>query len=99
MDIYKLKGKELKKELRNFTKTEYGQIVAVHAYIVPVMLLLLFLVVAITSLKLWSYNIYFVCGLFFVGFPLTLIGMLVSFIMGNAYFYKELRIYLKEKKN
>ena len=80
--IYKIKSdKEMAKVLRKFLKSQYGKTVFVLAYAIPFFLFLITL------------RFIFKGYPFISGFALL---TLVSFIVGSAYFYKEIRIFINK---
>lgn len=89
--IYQLTEKEMKKELRYFFHTCYGKTVFLLAYSIPFFFFLLafvflfFLELSSTEVLIFILSFLFLCFL--------------SFILGSIYFYKEFRIYLKNKNN
>lgn len=92
MTIYDLKNKDLKKYFREFAKTTYGKVVFCLAYSV-------FFIMAIISAETAIIcKIY--CGTFFgcnSNLPTYLIMLLVSFVVGSAYFYCEFNKFLQVK--
>lgn len=94
MKIYKLNNKQIGKEIRNFNKTTYGQIMMLLSYSV----FLVSLILLIMSL----YIIKCTCGTM-VGFPVTmfvaiLLITVISFVVGSINYYKELRMFVENKK-
>lgn len=94
MKIYKLNNKQIGKEIRNFNKTTYGQIMMILSYSVFLISLILLL--------MSIYMIKCTCG-YMVGFTITIfIGMLlltiISFVVGSINYYKELRLFVESKK-
>ena len=92
MTIYDLKNKDLKKYFREFAKTTYGKVVFCLAYSV------FFIMTIICSETAILNKIY--CGSFFgCGSNLAehLIFLLVSFVVGSAYFYREFDKFLQVK--
>lgn len=92
MTIYDLKNKDLKKYFREFAKTTYGKVVFCLAYIVP----LIFLIVCIETAVICYLNCgsLFCCGTILIKYMLTL---LISFVLGSAYFYREFDRFLQVK--
>lgn len=88
--IYNLDIKNLRKALTEFQKTLYGRTVFFLAYFIPALSFLaivgfviaLFIQPATPTL----YAFYAACGVF-----------VISFVIGNAYYYRELRDFLKSK--
>lgn len=92
MTIYDLKNKNLKKYFREFAKTTYGKIVFCLAYIVPFIMAIVCTETAILS-KMY-------CNSFFAGngnLIKYLMYLLVSFVVGSAYFYREFDKFLQVK--
>lgn len=95
MNIYKLNNKELKKEMKKFSRTTFGKIIFCLSYAVPLLLLILTIVlyiVILTTIRCY-YHTFVLVPLFATFAILTLI----SFILGSIYYYKELRIYIETK--
>ena len=88
MNIYQCSQKKIKKYIRAFRKTEYGRTVFCLAYSVPIIGFLLLLIV-LFSLIIWKWCLYF----FFLSLliPFLLFFILISFVLGSAYYYRELR--------
>ena len=85
MNIYTTDNKEIRDIMISFIKTKYGKVTFVISYS------LFFLFLIITLITSCFYK--FTNPLIFVFFVLCLI----SFIWGSANYYKELRIFAKEK--
>lgn len=84
-----MKNKELKKLLIAFSKTTYGSIVFLTSYCVP-FFSFIFLIVGVV------YNIFN-----FVTLTITFLVLLSSFLVGNAFYYtqvKEFSFYLSKKQ-
>ncbi len=91
MSIYDLDIKGMKKSLAKFNHTLYGKTVFFIAYFIPFLSFVAF----ISSVIL----IFFApTEKMLILMTLSLITFLVSFFIGNAYFYRELRIFLNDKK-
>ena len=88
--IYDLDIKGIRKALRNFSKTIYGRTVFFLAYFIPFLAFLAIIGFAIALLiqpnSATLYAFYIACAVFFI-----------SFIVGNAYYYRELREYINGK--
>ena len=88
--IYDKNIKEIRKELMRFGKTAYGKTVFFIAYLIPISLffaLVIFTIVGFAS-----------DAKYLIGFmPHLFISFVVSFIIANAYYYKELRIFVASK--
>ncbi len=96
MDIYSLSNKEIRKCMREFNKTVYGKTIFVISYSTFLISLIVLIVFAIASSC--SYNHYL---LIILQFPYLMVGMfltLISFVIGSAYYYHELKEYIKTKK-
>ncbi len=94
MNIYQCSQKKIKKQIQAFQKTSYGKTVFCLAYAVPIVSVLLFIIVMI-SMMIWNWCWYF----FFVSLmiPFFLFFTLISFVVGSAYYYKELREFIAAK--
>lgn len=88
--IYNLNIKSLRKALVDFQKTLYGRTVFFLAYFIPALAFLAIIgfviALCIQPAAPTLYAFYGACGVF-----------VVSFIIGNAYYYRELREFLKDK--
>lgn len=89
-NIYDKNLKQIRKELRNFGKTTYGKTVFLIAYLIPASLFLAMIIVSIIGLcagvdSLITYM------------PQIFIAFVLSFVLANAYYYKELRVYINSK--
>ena len=98
MNIYKLNYKKLRRQMTLFMKTIYGKIVFILAYSIPIIFTVLFLMVT-SDLKIYYQDpkmIYFLVGVIY----LLLVAILLTFIIGTVYFYKELKGFIlsHEKK-
>lgn len=91
MNIYQCSQKKMKKFIKAFRKTEYGRTVFCLAYSVPIIGLML-LLITMFSLIIWKWCWYF----FFLSIliPFLLFLVLISFVIGSAYYYRELREYI-----
>ena len=96
MNIYQCSQKKMKKYIKAFRKTEYGRTVFCLAYSVPIIGLLLLLIV-LFSLIIWKWCLYF----FFLSLliPFLLFFILISFVIGSAYYYRELREFILISSN
>ena len=88
--IYNLDIKNLRKVLTEFHKTLYGRTVFFLAYFIPILSFLalvgFMIVLFIKPTTTTTFAFYAACGVF-----------VVSFIIGTAYYYRELRDFLKTK--
>lgn len=82
MKIYDLKNREYKKYFRKFEKTAYGKIVFCLAYAIP-------LVMLIVSVETAVYRR-------LDALLISLFVLLVFFILGTRYFYKEFKEFLED---
>ena len=88
--IYSLNIKEMRKLLRDFSNTLYGRTVFFLAYFVPMMAFLTMLGLVVAEIIVPAYNLFFpIIGTFFL--------FVVVFILGNAYYYHELRIFAEKR--
>lgn len=92
MTIYDLKNKDLKKYFREFAKATYGKVVFCLAYTVPFIMAIISAETAILS-KIYCGSV-FGCNSNLVEY---LIILLVSFVVGSAYFYREFDKFLQVK--
>lgn len=93
MNIYKLDEKNFKNEMISFTKTYYGKIVFVLSYAIPFILLLLLISMSICQIINPEYC--FILGMLEL---IVLFLLLIFFINGTRYYYKELYKYIETKK-
>ena len=90
-NIYDLGIKGMRSLLRDFSNTLYGRTVFFLAYFVPLMALLVMLGLVLAAIIMQSDELFYpITGTFFL-----FVGL---FIVGNAYYYHELRLY-SEKRN
>lgn len=89
-NIYDKNLKQIRKELRNFGKTTYGKTVFFIAYLIPVSLFLAMVIVSIIGLCAGVDNLV-------AYMPQVFIAFVLSFVIANAYYYKELRAYVNSK--
>lgn len=88
--IYNLKIKEMRKLLRDFSNTLYGRTVFFLAYFVPMMAFLVMVGLIVSEMIRPEYDLFFpIVGTFFL-----FIGV---FILGNIYYYHELRIFTEKR--
>lgn len=89
-NIYKLNVREMKNLIRDFSCTLYGRTVFFLAYFVPLMALLVMLGLILSSVIMQSAELFYpITGTFFI-----FIGL---FILGNIYYYHEIRVYSEKK--
>jgi len=86
MKIYDLNNKELRSALRKFSKTTYGKVVFITAYTVSMLL-----IIGIIVLLLLGCNNVIDMFKFSIAIYIMISGMFISFMIGNAYFYCELK--------
>ena len=85
-DIYNLNLKEMRKLLRDFSGTLYGRTVFFLAYFVPMMIFLVMLGLVLAAIIVPEYNLFYsIIGTFFL--------FVAVFILGNIYYYHEVRIF------
>lgn len=88
--IYDKNIKEIRKELLRFGKTTYGKTVFFIAYLIPISLFFAMIIFAILGCASDAkYLISFMPHLF--------ISFVITFMIANAYYYKELRIFVDHK--
>ncbi len=88
--IYDKNIKEIRKELVRFGKTTYGKTIFFIAYLIPIALFFALIIFAILG---FASDAKYLIGYM----PHLFIGFVVSFILANAYYYKELRIFVDHK--
>ncbi len=85
MNLYAKDPKEMRKIMRNFLKTSYGKSMFILSYsLFFVFLFQALIVLSLTEDKLLFYIPSFVA--------------LLSFVLGSVNYYKEIRIFAKEKR-
>lgn len=88
--IYSLGIKEMRKLLRDFSNTLYGRTVFFLAYFVPMMAFLAMVGLVVAEIIKPEYDLFYpIIGTFFL-----FIGM---FILGNIYYYHELRVFAEKR--
>ena len=88
--IYSLSIKEMRKLLRDFSHTLYGRTVFFLAYFVPMMAFLVMAGLVVAEMIGPEYELFYpIVGTFFL-----FIGL---FILGNIYYYHELRMFAEKK--
>lgn len=93
MNIYQLKGNELKEQSKKFHQTSYGKRIFYFSYAPTIIGLLASIVVCIPSMISWIVK--------WLSNPITLILVLISvfaFFLGNIYYYHKLETFI-EKTN
>ncbi|MBR6097894.1 hypothetical protein IKP94_04070 [Candidatus Saccharibacteria bacterium] len=88
--IYDKNIKEIRKELVRFGKTTYGKTIFFIAYLIPIALFFALIIFAILG---FASDVKYLISYM----PHLFIGFVVSFILANAYYYKELRIFVDHK--
>lgn len=88
--IYSLSIKEMRKLLRDFSNTLYGRTVFFLAYFVPMMAFLVMAGLVVAEMIRPEYELFYpIMGTFFL-----FIGV---FILGNIYYYHELRMFAEKR--
>lgn len=88
--IYGLNIKEMRKLLWDFSNTLYGRTVFFLAYFVPMMAFLVMVGLVVAEMIDPEYDLFFpIMGTFFL-----FIGV---FILGNIYYYHELRVFAEKR--
>ena len=88
--IYSLSIKEMRKLLRDFSHTLYGRTVFFLAYFAPMMAFLVMIGLVVSEMIKPEYELFYpIVGTFFL-----FIGL---FILGNIYYYHELRMFAEKK--
>ncbi len=88
--IYSLSIKEIRELLRDFSHTLYGRTVFFLAYFVPMMAFLVMVGLVVAEMIRPEYDLFFpIVGTFFL-----FIGV---FILGNIYYYHELRVFAEKR--
>ncbi|MBO7132080.1 hypothetical protein J6V85_02355 [Candidatus Saccharibacteria bacterium] len=90
MSIYDLDLKGMKKSFAKFNKTLYGKTVFFIAYFIPFLSFLALIGAVIAVLFVPTERMQFFTAI-------SLAVFIISFFIGNAYFYRELRIFLDKK--
>ncbi len=88
--IYRLDIKGMRKALNDYHKTLYGRTVFFLAYFIPILTFL--------ALVGFTITLFIKPGdVTFIAFYSALAAFIISFIIGNAYYYRELREFIKDK--
>lgn len=83
-NIYKLDVKEMRELIHDFSNTLYGRTIFFFAYFAPFMALLVMLGLIVSAIIMQSAELFYpITGTFFL-----FIGL---FILGNVYYYGEIR--------
>lgn len=89
--IYDLDIKEMREAMRAFHKNLYGRTVFMFAYFIPFALFISSAIMTLIGEMQMDFGLVtFACG--------TLCGFVVTFILGNIYFYSELRKFVESGK-
>ena len=89
-NIYSLNIKEMRRLLRDFSRTLYGRTVFFLAYFVPVMSFLVLIGLAVAGMLAPADNsLCCIISAFFV--------FMATFILGNIYYYHELRVFAEKR--
>jgi hypothetical protein len=91
MTIYDVTLKDMRKLFRTFHSSIYGRTIFFLAYFIPAMLFVSSVIIAIISLCVSS-NYLLTIGTF------LFLGFIPTFILGNIYFYSELRKFVEAGK-
>ncbi|MBQ2643615.1 hypothetical protein IJG11_01700 [Candidatus Saccharibacteria bacterium] len=89
-NIYDLSVKEMRKLIRGFSNTLYGRTVFFLAYFVPMMAFLVMIGLVVAEMIDPTYDLFYpIVGTFFL-----FIGL---FILGNIYYYHEIRVFSEKR--
>ena len=89
--IYDLSVKEMRKLIREFSYTLYGRTVFFLAYFVPLMALLVMIGLVLAEMVMQSGELFYpITGTFFI-----FVGL---FILGNIYYYHEIRVFAEKRR-
>lgn len=89
-NIYSLSIKEMRKLIRDFAGTLYGRTVFFLAYFIPMMVFLVMAGLVVAEIIKPEYDLFYpIVGTFFL-----FIGV---FILGNIYYYYELRVFAEKR--
>ncbi|GEM_PF-1047477 len=92
MNIYDLKISDLRQIMRQFGATLYGRTVFLIAYFVPITLF--FVLVGLSIATIAAPNVWLI-----VFSASALLAFITSFMIANAYYYRELRVYVEHFRN
>lgn len=88
--IYDLSVKEMRRLIRDFSCTLYGRTVFFLAYFVPFMAFLVMLGLVLAEIIMQSGELFYpITGTFFL-----FVGL---FILGNIYYYHEIRVFAEKR--
>ena len=88
MSVYELDIKGLRKTFMKFHKTLYGRTIFFLAYIIPALLF----IAGVTTLIVGLVQN---CQCLMIGSAIILVAFMVTFVLGNIYFYSEIRKFCK----
>ena len=90
-DIYDLDMKEMRKLLRDCSRTLYGRTIFFLAYFVPLMAFLVMAGLVVAEMITPENDLFFpIIGVFFL--------FVTLFILGNAYYYHEVRVFSTKRQ-
>ena len=89
-NIYNLSLEDFRKLLKDFSHTLYGRTIFFVAYFIPGILFL-------TSIALTIYGFIITSDTITNALLITLASFVLTFVVGNMYYYKELRIFAEKK--
>jgi len=88
--IYKYSVADMRKLIRDFSNTLYGRTIFFLAYFAPLMAFLVMIGLVLSSIIMQSAELFYpITGTFFL-----FIGL---FILGNIYYYNEIRIFSEKR--
>ena len=88
--IYNLSMKEMRKLIRDFSNTLYGRTVFFFAYFVPMMAFLVLVGLIAAEMAAPEYELFYpIVYVFFL--------FIALFILGNIYYYHEIRIFSEKR--
>ena len=88
MSVYELDIKGLRKTFMKFHKTLYGRTIFFLAYIIPALLF----IAGVTTLIMGMIQ---GCQYLIISSAIILVAFVVAFVLGNIYFYSEIRKFCK----
>lgn len=92
MNIYECTNEDIRTYLKEFSKTTYGKIVFILSYTIFFVSVLLFFQYLLLMVR---------CSdmiMFYFVFPILVLFILTTFVLGSRYYYKELRLFIERKK-
>lgn len=92
--IYKLNNKEIKEEIKSFSKTTYGKITFLLSYSVFI-ITILFFITFILTFYINSFEL--TLDKLLIIYIITFITILLSFILGSIHFYNKLERFIDKK--